>query len=162
MKDHDQDDTLLEFIRDYPVALTRLWAAVTDPAEIVKWFGPEGVYLDSCEMDLTRTGPWVCVMVGRESGDRFKVSGQVTSVNAPDDGARGSVGFTWAWHDADDRRGVESFVTFTVEATRTGARLTLTHRDLANIDAAQSHTQGWLSTLRKLDSMLNPNPSAKA
>jgi hypothetical protein len=50
-------------------------------------------------------------------------------------------------------------VTFTVEETETGARLTLTHRALDSVETAQSHTRGWLSTLRKLDVLLDPNPT---
>ena len=154
MKDTETAD--IEFIRDYPVALTRLWRAVTEPVQLIQWFGPEGTYLEACEMAFTRTGPWTCTMRGKESGDRFKVSGQITSVRPPVDG-EGSVAFTWAWHDADDRRGPESHVTFTVQETETGARLTLSHRELTDIEAAQNNTKGWLSTLRKLDFFLNPD-----
>jgi len=155
MKDTETAD--VEFVRDYNVALSRLWKAVTEPVQVLQWFGPEGTYIGECEMDFRRNGPWRCVMVGKESGDRFTVSGQVTSVNTPADG-KGSIGFTWAWHDPDGKRGAESHVAFTVEETATGARLTLTHRALDSVETAQSHTKGWLSTLRKLDFFLAPNP----
>lgn len=145
----------VEMIRDYKVTVARLWAAVTDPREIVKWFGPEGVDLVDCKMDLTRRGPWLCIMQGRESGDIFKNTGVVTHVRAPDGGTEGSVGFTWGWHDAEtDARGPESHVIFEVSAHGGGARLRLVHRDLADDEAAQSHTKGWLSTLRKLDAFM--------
>ncbi|WP_276717347.1 SRPBCC family protein [Pseudooceanicola nitratireducens] len=156
MKDTETAD--VELIRDYAVALTRLWRAVTEPVQILQWFGPEGVYLDDCQMDFRTTGPWSCTMRGKESGSRFKVSGQITHVSPPE-GGRGSVGFTWAWHDEDDRRGPESHVSFAVEETTSGARLTLTHRDLASAEAAQDHTRGWLSTLRKMDFFLDPQAS---
>lgn len=156
MKDAETAD--VEFVRDYNVALARLWRAVTEPVQLIQWFGPEGTYIDDCEMDFRKTGPWRCVMVGKESGDRFTVSGQITSVRPPE-GGRGSVGFTWAWHGPDGARGAESHVAFTVEETATGARLTLLHRELDSVEAAQSHTKGWLSTLRKLGFFLAPNPS---
>ena len=92
-------------------------------------------------------------MVGKESGKTFKVSGVVTSVVPPDSG-RGHVGFTWAWHDEEDTRGPESHVMFTLEATEAGARLTLSHRGLQSLEAAQDHTRGWLSTIRKMDYFL--------
>jgi len=152
MKDTDTAD--IEFVRDYPVALTRLWRAVTEPVQLIQWFGPEGVYLETCQMDFTKTGPWHCTMVGKESGQQFKNSGQITSVRPPENG-KGSISFTWGWHDENDRRGPESHVTFTVEETANGARLTLNHRELTNIEAAQDHTRGWLSTLRKLDVLLD-------
>lgn len=154
----DAELATIEFVRDYPVALTRLWRAVTEPVQLIQWFGPEGVYLEVCEMDFRTTGPWTCTMVGKESGRTYKVSGQITRVSPPDTG-KGIVGFTWAWHDDTDRRGPESHVTFTVEETATGARLTLSHRDLQSVDSAQDHTRGWLSSLRKLDVFLDPAPS---
>ncbi|WP_375687555.1 SRPBCC domain-containing protein [Pseudooceanicola sp. LIPI14-2-Ac024] len=157
MKDTETAD--IEFVRDYTVALDRLWRAVTEPVQLIQWFGPEGVYLETCEMDFRHTGPWTCTMTGKESGDCFKVSGQITHVRPPE-GGRGSVGFTWAWHDpATDARGPESHVIFTVEETATGARLTLTHRELHDVEAGQAHSRGWISTLRKLDFLLAPNPS---
>lgn len=143
-----------EFIRDYAVPVDRLWHAVTQPEQLVQWFGPEGVRLDRCDLDFSSEGPWNCVMVGLESGDRFKVSGQVTHVRPPEQGRAGSIGFTWAWHDDNNVRGTESHVTFAVAAMDDGARLTLTHRELPDIEAAQSHSRGWISTLVKLDQFL--------
>ena len=157
----DTETAEIEFVRDYPVALDRLWRAVTDPVQMIQWFGPEGVYLDACALDFTRTGPWHCIMVGKESGNRFHVSGQVTSVKPPS-GGPGQVGFTWAWHDAEGARGPESHVTFAVTETDTGARLTLTHRELADTQTAQDHSRGWLSTLRKLSFFLDPEASLPA
>lgn len=151
-----------EFVRDYSVSVERLWRAVTDPDDLMRWFGPEGVTLDRCDLNLGRLGPWSCVMIGLESGNRFKVTGVVTHVRPPADGAAGSVGFTWAWHDDADRRGAESHVTFAVTATATGARLTLSHRALPDLEAAQSHSRGWLSTLTKLDALMasaKPHPA---
>lgn len=144
----------IEFIRDYAVTVARLWRAVTDPGQIAQWFGTEGVTLATCEADFTRTGPWQCVMIGKDSGDRFHVSGQVTHVRPPE-GGDGSVGFTWAWHGPDGQRGAESHVIFEVSPTAEGARLRLIHRELPGIEAAQNHSRGWLSTLTKLDTLLS-------
>ena len=145
----------LQLIREYKVSVDRLWRAVTAPDQVSQWFGTEGVRLDECHADFTRPGPWLCVMVGLESGQRFKVTGQVTHVKPPENGGAGSVGFTWAWHDDEDRRGAESHVTFTVESAQDGARFILDHRDLPDADIAGRHEQGWNSTLRRLDEFIN-------
>ena len=150
----DDEGHVLELVREYSVDLARLWSAVTEPVQIIQWFGPEGMFLQSCEMDFRKTGPWVCTMRGKETMMTAKVSGQVTSVSPPGEGAdkaTGVVGFTWAWHDDDDARGNESFVEFRVSETDTGARLTLRHTRLADTDAAQGHSRGWMSTLAKMD-----------
>lgn len=144
----------LEFTRDYNVSIDRLWKAVTQPDQIVQWFGPEGVYIDSCTMDFTKTGPWMCDMVGKESGDHFKVSGQITHVRPPS-GTEGSVGFTWAWHGPDDKRGPESHVIFEVSSHGDQARFRLIHRELESAEMAQDHSRGWLSTLTKLDAFMS-------
>lgn len=155
MTDTTADSHEIEFIRDYHVSVARLWSAVTDPSEIVKWLGPEGVDLVDCDMDLTRRGPWFCIMRGRESGQIFKNSGVVTHVRPPDGGDGGSVGFTWAWHDAEtDVRGPESHVIFEVSENGKGARFRLVHRNLESLEMAQNHTRGWISTFRKMDAYI--------
>lgn len=147
------EETTIEFIRDYRVSLDRLWQAITQPDQLVQWFGPEGVDLHTCDLDFTRTGPWRCDMVGRESGDHFIVSGEITHVRPPKNG-EGSVGLTWGWHGPDGQRGQESHVIFEVSAHDGGARLRLVHRDLPDMPTAQEHTKGWLSTLRCLDAFI--------
>ena len=147
----DSEGHVLEMVRDYGADVQRLWRAVTDPVHLIQWFGPEGTFVDGSAMDLRRTGAWSCDLRGKESLDLFKVSGVVTSVTPPEDGGAGTVSFTWAWHDAEGRRGAESFVTFRVEPTRRGARLVLRHVRLSDVQAAQDHTVGWTSSLRKLD-----------
>lgn len=154
MSDTIAADHTLEFVRDYDVSVGRLWSAVTQNDEVMQWMGPEGVDIVTCDMNFQSKGPWQCVMVGRESGNRFKVTGQVTHVRPPEDGSEGSVGFTWAWHDDKDARGPESHVIFEVSAHVGKARFRLIHRDLGERQAAQDHTKGWVSTLRKLSAYM--------
>lgn len=136
--------------REFGVSPETLFDFVTTPEGLAQWFGVESVTLQEAALDFTRPGPWFAVMIGRETGARFKVSGQVTHVDHPR-----SVGFTWAWHDPEDRRGAESHVTFTIEPLETGARLVLVHRDLPGDEAARNHREGWISTLIKLESLVN-------
>jgi len=138
----------LDLTRHYDAPPEQVFRAVTDPAMLAQWWGPEGITVESGDLDFTRTGPWGSVMINAEGG-RFKVTGQVTHVDAPR-----SVGFTWAWHDETDARGAESHVTFNIEAaTDGGTTFRLEHRDLPDADAAANHNQGWTSSLRKLDAI---------
>ncbi len=147
-------ETDVEFIRDYNVTIDRLWAAISEPGELVQWFGPEGVDVVACDLGFDATGPWFCQMVGRESGQSFKVSGIVTHTRPPKGGTEGSVGFTWGWHDENDQRGPESHVIFEVSSFGGKARLRLVHRELPDSETAQRHTQGWLSSLACLEAYL--------
>ncbi len=127
--------------RDFDVSVETLYRFVTGSQELVQWFGPEGVTVPENDLDFTRTGPWYAVMVNVD-GHVAKVSGQVTHVDPPH-----SVGFTWAWHDEDDQRDAESHVTLTVAPTESGARLMVDHRDLTQAEVAESHREGWNSSL---------------
>ncbi|KPA20256.1 hypothetical protein shim_32450 [Shimia sp. SK013] len=130
--------------RDFPVTPDRLYAAVTNPADLSRWWGPEGMTLGAHTLEFTKLGAWHSVIHGDE-GRTMKMSGQVTSLDPPK-----SVGFTWAWHDENDARGHESHVTFTIVETADGAKLIIDHRDLQDEDQAQGHSRGWTSTLNCL------------
>ncbi|KAE9632243.1 SRPBCC family protein [Parasedimentitalea maritima] len=134
----------LQLEREFQVSPERLFHWVTTPEKLLKWWGPEGMHVPEHDLDLSRTGPWYSIMQNDE-GQQFKVSGQVTHVDAPK-----SVGFTWGWHDDEDLRGGESHVTFTVVSNNDGARLLIDHRDLDDSEQSARHEAGWTSSLRKL------------
>jgi uncharacterized protein YndB with AHSA1/START domain len=131
--------------REFGVSPERLFEVITRRADLLKWWGHPDTDLTDENIDLSRPGPWHSVMMGRSTGQTFKMSGQVTHVDAPK-----SVGFTWGWHDNEDQRGPESHVTFTVVETAKGAKLIVDHRDLPSDDIAARHEQGWGATLGQL------------
>ncbi len=137
-------DLKLERRLNAPIA--KVFTFVTEAANLAKWWGPEGMTLPDAALDFTREGPWHSVMMNAE-GQRYKVSGQVTHVRAPN-----SVGFTWAWHYENDRRGDESHVTISLVDKGDGTTtMTLFHAQLATEEAAANHNAGWTSSLRKLE-----------
>lgn len=134
--------------RSYSAAPERVFEYVSKTEHLLKWWGPEGMFVPEHQLAFDRTGPWMSVMENDE-GQRYKVSGQVTHVDPPN-----SIGFTWAWHDENDARGVESHVTIRlVPDIGGGTKLTLNHVDLP-AEAAESHERGWGCTLNKLDRLL--------
>ncbi len=134
--------------RKFSVTPERLFQALTQAEETLSWFGPEGMRITEGQTDFTKTGPWFMVLVSSK-GQRFKVSGQITHVTPPR-----SIGYTWGWHDDDDVRGQESFVTLTVERAAKGAKLIIDHRGLGDNEIGASHTQGWNSSLASLSTYL--------
>ncbi len=142
--------TDLTITRSFDAAPEKVFDFVSKTEHLLKWWGPEGMTLPEHRLTLDRPGPWMSVMANAE-GQRFKVSGQVTKVDPPL-----LIGFTWAWHDENDRRGVESHVTIRlVPAANGGTEFELHHVDLPNDDAAASHERGWSSALRKLERLAN-------
>ena len=107
--------------RTFPAAPERVFDFVSKTEHLLKWWGPETVRVTEHKLSMEDTGAWVSVMENDEGG-RYKVSGYVTHVDKPH-----SIGFTWAWHDENDKRGVESHVTIKlVPAQNGGTDLTLT------------------------------------
>jgi len=139
-------DLTLERTLDAP--LEKVFAFISKTEHLLKWWGPEGVFLADREISFEQTGPWTSTMQNGE-GQQHKVSGQVTHVDPPH-----SIGFTWAWHDENDKRGVESHVTIKlVPSQNGGTALTLNHVDLPDEDSAKNHTMGWGSSLNKLEKL---------
>lgn len=138
-------DVVLE--RTLNADINRVFAFVTQPENLTKWWGPEGMTVPEGDLDFSRVGPWDSVMMNSE-GVRYTVSGTVTAVNAPN-----SVAFTWAWHDDQNQRGHESNVRIDLSEQDGGTLFRLTHANLADEDSAKNHTQGWTSSLRKLEAM---------
>lgn len=135
--------------REFAVSPARLFAVVTTNAEILQWWGHEGWTMQDEQLDFSRKGPWHSAMLSDE-GNLFKMSGQVTNVHPID-----TIGFTWGWHDADDQRGAESHVTFTIQEAVRGSKLVIDHRDLQSDDIAAQHEKGWGGPLERLERLLN-------
>jgi uncharacterized protein YndB with AHSA1/START domain len=141
--------TDLRLEREFSVTPDKLFDWVSAPDKLLQWWGPEGMHVPEHTLDFSRIGPWYSIMQNAE-GQQFKVSGHVTHVDPPK-----SIGFTWGWHDPDDKRGAESHVTFTVVASDSGSRLLIDHRELGDDEISASHETGWTSALRKLSAHLN-------
>jgi uncharacterized protein YndB with AHSA1/START domain len=139
----------LRLERHYNVPLARVFEIVTRADLLAQWWGPEGIVRSVGDLDFTATGPWNSTMINAE-GTRYKVSGQVTKVDPPN-----LVAFTWGWHDDADQRGNESHVTISLTEDAGGTRFVLTHADLPNDEQVMRHNEGWTSSLRKLDAVVN-------
>lgn len=73
------------FSRVFSAPLARVWKAWTDPAEVVKWWGPKGVTIPECEIDLRVGGRIYIVMeageaMGPYKGTRWPMEGTFTAV----------------------------------------------------------------------------------
>ena len=139
---------VLTIERSFAAAPAKVFDFVSKTEHLLKWWGPEGMVVPEHQLSFENTGPWMSVMQNSE-GMRVKVSGHVTHVDPPK-----SVGFTWAWHDENDVRGVESHVIIKlVPAQGGGTDLTLNHVDLPDDETAKNHEMGWTSSLRKLEQL---------
>ncbi|MEM8629851.1 MAG: SRPBCC domain-containing protein [Pseudomonadota bacterium] len=136
--------------RRFRAGIDHVFRYITESDKLLEWWGPEGLTVPVHRLDFSKTGAWMSEMHAPD-GRVFKVSGQVTKVDPPK-----LVGFTWAWHDETDTRGHESHVMIELAADGDETLFTLTHSNLSDDESARSHTEGWTSSLRKLEARLQP------
>jgi uncharacterized protein YndB with AHSA1/START domain len=119
----------------------RVWAAITRPELMIRWWGPDA-------------GPTLDVVADVRPGGRFSVVFRL--MNGEEHNPTGiyrevvpekKLVFTW---DLPGTPEPESLVTFRLEPFDGGTELTLTHEHLPDEEARKSHEQGWRGLLDKL------------
>ncbi len=121
---------------------TRVFTALTDPAQRVKWWGQKGRFeAEHMESDLRPGGHWMMSGIGM-GGRPFRVAGAYRIVEPPR-----ALEFTWlpSWDEA----ATETVVRFDLNEENGVTTVRLTHSGLS--EASRARHQGWpqiLSWLR--------------
>jgi uncharacterized protein YndB with AHSA1/START domain len=117
----------------------RVFAALTDPAERVKWWGREGRFKAThMESDLRPEGKWLMSGIG-VGGAPFTVQGVYRLVERPR-----ALAFTWlpSWQDG----AVETLVRFDLEEKDGVTTVRVTHSGLTTEKLRKQHG-GWSDIL---------------
>jgi len=113
----------------------RLWSR---PECIVRWWGPEGLYLSSCEMDFRVGGAWRFTMhsIG---GSEYPIHGVYREITPPS-----RLSFTYC---PEEQGGFETLVE--IDFIDRGGRTQMLFRQAPFPDAGlrDGHNIGWSSTL---------------
>lgn len=134
-------DTELRLERLIAAPPERVFALWTEPALLVKWWGPDGYDVPASALDVRPGGNWRTTMRSPE-GKRVTVSGAYRAIEPPS-----RLVFTWAWEDEKGMRGHETEVTVTFAAAPGGTRLVLVQKEFESKDSRDRHGQGWSSSL---------------
>jgi uncharacterized protein YndB with AHSA1/START domain len=127
---------------DAPRALVfKVW---TEPERLVRWWGPEGFTVPSCEMDLRPGGAFRFLMRSPEGTDH-RLQGVYREIVEPE-----RLVFTWAWVDADGKPGHETLVTVTFAEHGAKTKLTLHQAVFESVESRDSHEEGWTECLDRL------------
>jgi uncharacterized protein YndB with AHSA1/START domain len=123
----------------------KVYAAWTDPEQVLKWFGPDAGPVKQADTDV-RVGGRYAVTFHTEDGEQHHVSGVYQEV-VPDQ----KLVFTWAWRTMLER---ESLVTILIKPDGKGSLLTLIHEQFFDEPARDRHREGWTGCLDKLERYL--------
>lgn len=118
-----------------------VYAAWTDPPQLVHWFGPAGAQMLSAQTEA-RVGGRYRIMFRTPDGEGHEVGGVYREV-VPNE----RLVFTWAWRTMPER---ESLVTVTFKPDGEGTILTLLHEQFFDEAARDRHEFGWTGALDKL------------
>ncbi len=127
--------------RRFAAAPSKVYAAWTQPAQLVRWFGPDNGAVHDAEMDV-RVGGRYSISFSTEDGERHNVSGTYREV-VPNE----KLAFTWMWITMPER---QSYVIVTIKPDGDGCILTLHHEQFFDEPARDRHQMGWTGTLEKL------------
>lgn len=118
-----------------------VYASWTEPAKLVKWFGPDAGPVKQAELDV-RVGGRYFVVFNTEDGEEHHVSGVYREV-VPNE----KLVFTWTWRSTPER---ESRVTVLIALEDRGSLLTLHHERFFDEKVRDDHRRGWNGCLDKL------------
>ena len=96
--------------RTMPASAIRVFEMLSQPHNMVRWWGHDDMIVPEHNLDFSNLGPWYSIMESPD-GTRRKVSGDVIDVIPPK-----FIAFTWAWHEGgpDGPRGAETKVTIEI------------------------------------------------
>jgi uncharacterized protein YndB with AHSA1/START domain len=138
---------VLQLRRLLPAPRERVFAALTRPDDLTRWWGPRGFTTPEIELDVRVGGRYRFTMQPPE-GERFHLSGEFLEIDPP---AWLSYTFRWDEPAPDDR---ETVVELTVDEFGPAALLSLWQGEFATGERLVLHRHGWTDSLDKLSVLL--------
>ena len=135
--------TLTRVIRAGREEVFRAW---TDPAEMKKWFCPEGGTVDQAESDLVVGGRYKVAM--RMPDGVHVATGVYREIVPPS-----RLAFTWRWEGGVGMKEGETLVTLELQERGDATELVLSHEFFPTGEARDGHEQGWSSALNRLEGL---------
>lgn len=121
----------------------RIFEALTEPAALVKWWGPSGFTTPEIESDL-RVGGRYRFSMQPPDGELFHLVGEFLEIEPP---SHLAYTFRWEEPDPDDQ---DTIVTFSLDAVGDSTEVSLSQGDFATEARLALHRSGWTDSFEKL------------
>jgi uncharacterized protein YndB with AHSA1/START domain len=121
---------------------------LTEPAELVKWWGPHGFAIPEAEVNLVVGGRYRFAMTPPD-GEPFHLSGDFLEIDPP---WRLVYTFRWEEPTPDDR---ETVVDLSLGSIGNGTRIVLLQRPFLTEERLDLHRNGWTESFEKLQAVLD-------
>ncbi len=138
---------VLEQTATFEAPPERIFAILTEPPEVAKWWGPHGFTTPEIHLDLRAGGTYRLTMQPPD-GDVFHLSGEFLEVQPP-----GKLSFTFRWDEPapDDR---ETVVVLTLESRGDSTMVSLWQGEFATKERLELHRSGWADSFQRLEAVL--------
>jgi uncharacterized protein YndB with AHSA1/START domain len=133
------DERTLVMVRTFEATPERLFAAWTDPAAFMEWFGPHGMTNTHCRFELRVGGVWEVTAEGL--GTTRAISGKYLAIDPPR-----LLSFT------------ETTVTIQFRPVGKRTELMLTQARFRDAGGTTRHNWGWSQSFEKLDAFISGRP----
>jgi len=122
----------------------KIYAAWTEPENLIRWFGPAMVKQETVHADVdARIDGHYRISFDDDRGEHHEVGGSYREM-VP----HSRLVFSWAWHSTPER---ESQVTISLKPDDGGTMLTLHHEQFFDQAARDGHEKGWIALLDQLE-----------
>ncbi len=126
----------------------RVFAALTDPTALARWWGPAGFTMADIELD-PRPGGRYRFSMQPPQGEVFHLGGEFLTVEVP---SRLVYTFDYEEPDPDDR---ETVVELSLAARGAGTGLALAQGDFLTEARLALHRDGWTDSFARLGALLD-------
>jgi uncharacterized protein YndB with AHSA1/START domain len=135
----------LTLVRQIKAPPARVFAALTQPDLMIRWWSPDTGTTVSVLADV-RPGGRFSIVFRMANGQEHSPQGVYQEVT-PDQ----KLVFTWEWPGSPEK---QSLVTFRLTPKDNGTELILIHEQLPDAEAVVSHERGWSGLLGRLENYL--------
>jgi uncharacterized protein YndB with AHSA1/START domain len=138
---------VLELRRVLNAPRERIFRTLTEPAELARWWGPNGFTTPEIDLDLRIGGRYRFAMQPPD-GDLFYLAGKFLEIESP---RRLAYTFYWEEPDPDDR---ETVVRLSLHARRDATEVALSQGEFATEARLALHRSGWTDSLDSLGELV--------
>jgi uncharacterized protein YndB with AHSA1/START domain len=133
----------------------RVFQALTDPRQLLQWWGQKGLYHGTdWQADVRPGGQWSCEGVNEATGSTYHVSGEYVEVDPPR-----LLSYTWvaSWSGA-----LKTVVRWELEPVAGGTWVRIRHSGFGEAPAqAKDHYQGWTRVLGWMQGFVEKGETAE-
>jgi uncharacterized protein YndB with AHSA1/START domain len=146
--DARSDELVLEMERVLPAPPPVVFAAFSDPNELLKWWGPQGFTTPSLKFQA-RVGETSRIEMQPPEGDPFYLTGEFREVDPP---ARLTYTFVWEDPDPDD---IQTLVALSLGDLGKSTEVALTQGPFKTEARRALHRDGWMDCFDRLERLIS-------